>query len=590
MSSRSALLPAPSRPRRLAALGTSLCVGATLAAVATGATTASVHAAAPPGDCAEAFPIADLAADDPVHGLTVSRGTTPEEFTGTVLGILEDGIAPGRDMIMMDLDSTAIQDAGGIWQGMSGSPVYSEDGRLIGAVAYGLSWGSSPIAGVTPFEYMEGYLGPAAAPGLIDVPRAAAKKIAATGEVTRTQAAQGFRRLPVPMSVSGVSADRLEDGLKRKTKKRGYLKKNAYAAPAGGTTAAGEETVVAGGNLAAVESAGDVTAGGVGTVTSVCGDRIVGFGHPMYFAGPVSYGLGAADAIYVQPESLGAPFKVANFGDIVGVIDQDRLTGIAGAFGPAPASTAFTSDLTYGGAAREGSTDIFVPDSLAWIAFYGALANHDVLLDRIGPGSETQSWQIEGIDADGTPFSISYGDRWTSPWDIAVDASYPLADVLWALTELAGVSVTSVTSTGEATDEEATYSVKKIEQRRGGVWVNLAKRQAVVKAGKTLRLRATLMAADGTTATAPLSQKIPKRFAGTRTWGSVRGGGWGYIDVWNAKSVADVVEALAEDPPNDAVSLDGRLRKRGTRLDFSAESAPQDLVIFGSKSFTLRVK
>ena len=97
-----------------------------------------------------------------VDGLTVSRGTEPEEFTGTVLGVLTDGISPGVDMIIADLDSPAIDAAGGIWQGMSGSPVYAEDGRLLGAVSYGLSYGPSPIAGITPFEAMDDYLPSAA--------------------------------------------------------------------------------------------------------------------------------------------------------------------------------------------------------------------------------------------------------------------------------------------------------------------------------------------------------------------------------------------------------------------------------------------
>ena len=64
-------------------------------------------------------------------------------------------------MVMMRLSSPEIDRVGGIWQGMSGSPVYAEDGRLIGAVAYGMSWGPSPVAGVTPFADMDTYLPPA---------------------------------------------------------------------------------------------------------------------------------------------------------------------------------------------------------------------------------------------------------------------------------------------------------------------------------------------------------------------------------------------------------------------------------------------
>ena len=68
-----------------------------------------------------------------------------------MLGVLKDGVLPGIDMVMARLDSPTIQQVGGIWQGMSGSPVYAADGRLIGAVAYGFSFGASPVAGITPF-------------------------------------------------------------------------------------------------------------------------------------------------------------------------------------------------------------------------------------------------------------------------------------------------------------------------------------------------------------------------------------------------------------------------------------------------------
>ncbi len=56
-------------------------------------------------------------------------------------------------MIVVRTSSDAITTAGGIWFGMSGSPVYDADGHLVGAVAYGLA-GASPIAGITPAAEM----------------------------------------------------------------------------------------------------------------------------------------------------------------------------------------------------------------------------------------------------------------------------------------------------------------------------------------------------------------------------------------------------------------------------------------------------
>jgi hypothetical protein len=81
------------RPRgsALVALTASLGLVAGMPALSGGA----ARSAEPAPDCAEPFPIADLEAGDPVDGLTVSKGTTPELFTGEVVGVLEDGIARG---------------------------------------------------------------------------------------------------------------------------------------------------------------------------------------------------------------------------------------------------------------------------------------------------------------------------------------------------------------------------------------------------------------------------------------------------------------------------------------------------------------
>ena len=68
-------------------------------------------------------------------------------------------------------------------------------------------------------------------------------------------------------------------------------------------------------------------------MTSVCNDQVVGFGHPMTYTGRTTLGMNPASAIYIQEDSLGAPFKVANFAAPVGTIDEDRGSGIAGTLG-----------------------------------------------------------------------------------------------------------------------------------------------------------------------------------------------------------------------------------------------------------------
>src|SRR5205823_1052554 len=48
-------------------------------------------------------------------------------------------------------------DRTGVIAGMSGSPVYL-DGKLLGAVAYAWPYGKDPIAGITPFCQMHGFV------------------------------------------------------------------------------------------------------------------------------------------------------------------------------------------------------------------------------------------------------------------------------------------------------------------------------------------------------------------------------------------------------------------------------------------------
>jgi hypothetical protein len=252
-------------------------------------------------------------------------------------------------MVIMDLTSAEIDRVGGIWQGMSGSPVYADDGRLIGAVAYGLSWGSSPVAGVTPFEDMDDHLAGAEAPARIPVGKRL-ERIARGGDVTAEQAGRGFTQLPMPLGVSGLTAKRLAQA---EGADREYLSElDTYVLGKAGASP-DPSTVVAGGNIAAAPAYGDITAAGVGIATSVCDGRVVGFGHPMTFGGRTTLSLHPADALYIQEDSLGSPFKVANIGDPAGTITDDRLTGITGCFGALPDTATITSTVTMGERSRE---------------------------------------------------------------------------------------------------------------------------------------------------------------------------------------------------------------------------------------------
>ncbi|WP_134739286.1 SpoIVB peptidase S55 domain-containing protein [Nocardioides sp. 503] len=582
------------RRRALVALASS--VG--LLAGTTALTSSPAGSAPPAGDCTPAFPLAEVTAGQTVEGLTVDSGVTPEPFTGDVIGVLDDGIAAGVDMIIMELDSPAIQAAGGIWQGMSGSPVYdSGDGRLIGAVAYGLSYGPSPIAGITPIEDMDDYLATAArAPRRVDIGRSMAQHIAKASDVSARDAAQGARQLPMPLGVSGVSARRLAAA-----KSRPYVTKGAYAVGRASSVAVPTD-IVAGGNIAATLAYGDVTAGGIGTATTVCDGRVVAFGHPMAFTGPATMSMHPAEALYVQPDSLGSPFKVANISAPAGTITDDRLTGITGSFDELPDTTTVTSNLTMGSRSRTGSTQVSVPTAAAEMTFYQLVGNHDRVVDGNSGGTETQTWSIKGTDATGKAFTLAHSDRITSRSDLTFEASMTLPDVVYALSDLPGVTIDSITADGVVTSSTSTYRVAAVQQLRAGKWVSLnRKNPAQVRAGGTLRLRTVLTSPTGQKLV-PTSFKVPKRAKSTRGYLSMSGGSSGYYggedyaeeeEFYEEEAeltLADIVKAVKELVRNDELRASVTFQGRRINLERTHVLGPVDQVVKGQRTVRVVVR
>jgi hypothetical protein len=80
---------------------------------------------------------------------------------------------------------------------------------------------------------------------------------------------------------------------------------------------------------------GDFDLSGIGTVTHVEGDRVYGFGHPMFSLGACEFPLMTGYIHTVYPRAsvsmkMGSPLKV------VGVLDTDVSTCVAGRLGPRP--------------------------------------------------------------------------------------------------------------------------------------------------------------------------------------------------------------------------------------------------------------
>jgi hypothetical protein len=324
----------------------------------------------------------------------------------------------------------------------------------------------------------------------IDVPASAARTIARATDVSAAHADNGFAQLEVPTGIAGVGPRILA-----RDKGRAYLDRHAYVAgragaPAGPTAA----DMIAGGNLVATLSTGDVLQGAVGTITSVCSGTVVGFGHPFTFVGRASYGMAGGDALYIQEDPLGVPFKVASIGDLLGTVDQDRMTGIAGLLGPVPASLPITSKVTYtpdAGTARSrtGRSDVQLELAAASTAFYELALNHQAALDAYQAGSEKQSWKVTGHTSSG-PFTFTGGNRYTDGFDVTYASVWDLPDLVWLLTNVDGVTIDKVKVRSEVTDGTATRKIAGLQQRRGGAWRDITSgHPALAHAGGTTTLR-----------------------------------------------------------------------------------------------------
>lgn len=566
------------------------------AAVTAGLCLAGTAALATPspavnGTCDTAYPVANLTAGQSVTGLTVTQGTTPSAFTGSVIGVLQDGIEPGVDMVMAKLSSPEIQQ-NGIWEGMSGSPVYDQGtGELIGAVAYTLSYGATQVAGITPWEDMQTYAAHAAqdtVPAKVKVSISAARAIARASSVTTSQASQGFTEVSTPHLVSGLPQRVLDRAWKRGHGHR-YLTKGVSAAGQTGTVTVAD--MVAGGNLVATASTGDVVQAGLGTITSVCNDRVVGFGHPMNFVGKTTYGLAGASALYVQGDPLGSSFKVANVGDVLGTIDQDRMTGISGSLGSVPRSTPITSTVTYtpkSGArrSRTGSSQVQQPDAAPGTAFYELVANHQSVLDAYQAGSEAQTWTVRGHTAAG-PFRFTGGNRYTDTYDIAFASSWDLPDLVYLLTSIHGVTVDSVDVNSSVTDDTAMLKIAGMQQRRHGAWRHVGKgHPALVRAGHLLTMRLVF---SGGLKGKKFTVVVPKKAAGMR--GSVSASpAEGYpFERSFPHQLSGVKKLVDHMQRNDQAGIEFSAFGERNGIDKSSVTPPQGRVIEGHAAVRVRI-
>jgi len=331
-------------------------------------TVAATFSAAPGEKRSWIMPTSQIRPGMTGYGLTVFCGETPERFQVEILGVLQNGVGAGVDMILARLEHERLRDIGVI-AGMSGSPVFLED-RLIGAVAYGYQFSKVAIAGITPIEKMiDVYDRTALEPPPRDIalgpvetvrfgepvsfePKARrfgpepvrvrpddlpplARTLFGAGQDDRAPNEIRLEPLSLPVMVSACSPQ-TATLVERFFKPLGM---EPVFMPLGSSSRAAETVstapIVNGAAMGIPLLMGDMSVGTIGTVSYTDGKKLIAFGHPMSARGPVEFPMGPARVITTLP-SLMRPFKMAEIAGLSGSIYQDRLTAVGGVIGKIP--------------------------------------------------------------------------------------------------------------------------------------------------------------------------------------------------------------------------------------------------------------
>ena len=352
------------------------------------------------------FPVDELKAGMVGVGKTVFEGDRLDEFKVHIIGVLRNVIGPRRNLILARLEGGPLANTGVI-AGMSGSPVYI-DGRMVGAVSYSLGqFSKEPIAGITPIGEMTDAATFAA-------PRRAAARVEVqmplTPESLRASLRQAFswarpfadspsdvqvfggtglnagigtllRPIATPLTLGGFDPGVI-DPVAAAFSDQGFvpvMAGSAVLAQSNGSATA--RPLRPGDPVGVALMSGDLEIGATGTVTAVEGNRVYAFGHPFYGLGPTQFPMTRAYVHALLP-SLANSMKIASTGEVIGTVQQDRATTIAGTLGTGPALIPLRISLTSERGTKKSFNMAMVNDQLftpllAYLSIVNTLTSYE---------------------------------------------------------------------------------------------------------------------------------------------------------------------------------------------------------------------
>jgi hypothetical protein len=477
------------------------------------------------------FPVDELRAGMVGIGKTVFEGDRLDEFRVHILGVLRNVIGTRRNLILARLEGGPLANTGVI-AGMSGSPVYI-DGRLVGAVSYSLGqFSKEPIAGITPIDEMTEaatFAGPRRQAARVEL------QMPLTPENLRASLRQAFtwmrpfaespadvqvfggaglnagigtllRPIATPLTMGGFDAGVI-DPVASAFSDQGFVPVMAGSSllPSGLAQSAGtaeQRTPLRPGDPVGVAlMSGDLELGATGTVTDIVGSRVYAFGHPFYGLGPTQFPMTRAHVLTVLP-SLASSMKIASTGDVIGTVQQDRATTIAGTLGPGPAMIPVRISLTSERGTKKTFQMAMVNDQLFTpMLAYLSIANTLSAYERQNGAA---SYVVRGSAIVKDHGSVAFEDLFTGDQSSAGAAAYVVAPINFLLRNaFEDVELDGLNLEIDASEEPRSATIER-------VWIDGAR----PKPGAKVDLKVLLRTYRGEEITRTLPLEIPSSALG----------------------------------------------------------------------------
>lgn len=465
------------------------------------------------------------------YAKTVVEGVQIDTFDLEILGVFkENDEEEGR--IIARASGPVIDAVGGVLQGMSGSPVYI-DGKLVGAVSGGWKDIDNKTCIITPIADMLRVWNLPDVKGKNRIkqvelkPKQAAKAESAAETKAQAEAKQDTKAaekdkptaqkqpekaaaqkpreavpaqeppkkakspkektekqpqdLAAPLMVSGFSPA----GLQVLEEKLAPFQLTPYAA--GGQSfgaASGSAAELEPGSAIGVQLVrGDISMAAIGTVTLVEDGKVLAFGHPFLRKGNVNYFMTDAQ-IVTTASGASAGFKIGTPGRMLGRINQDRGSAVAGVLGAYPSVIPLQVRVEDAQSRKQKSyaMQIAYDENLAAALVASMVYNAvDKTIDRVGAGTARVAFEIMTNGASGG--KLRRDNMFYNAQDVGPQA---ISEIFQAMQLLC------VNAMEEADIVSVKVDVKIDEARKTASILEAIPDKPSVKAGETVNLKLKL--------------------------------------------------------------------------------------------------